>query len=200
MSGQIIITIGREYGSAGHEIGMELAKRFGYDFYDRNIIEEVAKEREVDVSDLEKYDEVPRKLLFSRSVLGYSNSPEEVVANMQFDYIRRKAESGNSFIIVGRCAEKVLKDFDGLISIFILGDTDEKAKRISRIRKVSENEAKAIMFRHDKKRKSYHNYYSPDDKWGDSRSYDITVNSSRLGVEKTVDILEEYIRQRINCK
>lgn len=127
---------------------------------------------------------------------GFSNSPEEIVANLQFDYIRSKAESGESFVVVGRCAETVLRDFEGLISIFILGDKEVKAERVSKIRSISVNEAKAVMYRHDRKRKSYHNYYSSN-KWGDSRSYDLTINSSKQGIETTIDLLENYIRIRM---
>lgn len=205
MDQQVIISVGREYGSGGHEIAEKLAEIFSFSFYDRNILDEIANEKNVDVKRLEKYDEAPKNRLFSRSVKGFSNSPEEIVAQMQFGYIRDKAESGESFVVVGRCAETVLKNFFSdnrpglLISIFILGDENVKAQRISRIRGVSESEARAIMYRHDRKRKSYHNYYS-DSKWGDSRSYDLTINANKQSFEDTVSLLKNYIEVRTGIK
>lgn len=193
---QVIIAIGREYGSGGHAIAEKLAERFELPFYDHNLLDEIANEKNIDVNNLQKYDEVPRNRLFSRTVKGYSNSPEEVIANMQFDFLRQKAEAGNSFVVVGRCAETILKDYKGLISIFILGDMDKKKARVAEIYNMSDTAAESKIMRHDKKRKSYHNYYC-EGKWGDSRNYDLTINSSKMGIERTKDILEEYIKGRM---
>lgn len=193
---QVIIAIGREYGSGGHAIAEKLAERFELPFYDHNLLDEIANEKNIDVNNLQKYDEVPRNRLFSRTVKGYSNSPEEVIANMQFDFLRQKAEAGDSFVVVGRCAETILKDYKGLISIFILGDMDKKKARVAEIYNMSDTAAESKIMRHDKKRKSYHNYYC-EGKWGDSRNYDLTINSSKMGIEGTKDILEEYIKGRM---
>ncbi|MBQ8688240.1 MAG: cytidylate kinase-like family protein [Ruminococcus sp.] len=195
MSEQMIIAIGREYGSGGHEIGKQLAERFGVSFYDRNMLDEIAKEMNVDVENLHKYDERRKLPIISRTVRGHSNSPEEIIAEFQFDYIRKKAESGESFVVVGRCAEHVLREYKGLIAVFILGDEAEKNKRIQMVRNVSEADAASIMKRHDRTRKFYHNHHC-DTKWGDSRGYDITLNSSKLGLEKTIDLLADYIKIR----
>lgn len=196
MSKQIIISIGREYGSGGHDIADMLAKRFGLDLYDVNLLREIAVERGLEASLLEKYDEVPRKRIISRNVRGYSNSPEENIANIQFEYLKKKAEEGKSFIVVGRCSEAILKDYKGLITIFVLADRDVKIERVSTIRKMTVAEAEATMNRHDRRRKEYHNYYCTG-KWGDSRNYDISINSSKLGIEATADYLESYIKARI---
>ena len=114
----------------------------------------------------------------------------------EFWYLTGMAEEGKSFVIVGRCAETKLKDFPGLISIFVLGDYELKLQRVMDIYKVSGEEAKQLIRRGDWKRKSYHNYHCKG-KWGDSRNYDISVNSSKLGIEKTTDLLECYIKERI---
>ncbi len=196
MTEQIIITIGREFGSGGHEIARKLSERFSLSFYDRNILDDIANEKNVGADKLHEYDEAPKNPLFSRTVNGFSNSLEEIIAKMQFDYIKSKADSKESFIVVGRCAEAVLRGYEGLISIFIIGDEDVKAKRVSEDRGISINEAKSVMRRHDKKRKAYHNSYSQI-KWGDSRGYDLTINSSKQGIDATVDLLENYIRVRI---
>lgn len=199
MAEQTIISVGREYGSAGHEIAERIAKELGFKFYDRNMLDEIAQEKNIEVKYLEKYEEKPRNLILSRSVKGYSNSIEEVIADMQFEYLRKKADSGESFVVVGRCAEEVLKDKEGLISIFILGDREVKLNRIKEKFHIEETEALLKMRRHDKNRKRYHNRHS-DGKWGDSRSYDLCVNSSKMGVDKTVDILVAYIRERMAAR
>ncbi|MEE1248430.1 MAG: cytidylate kinase-like family protein [Lachnospiraceae bacterium] len=199
MEKQVIVAISREFGSGGHAIAEQIAKDMGIKLYDRNILEEIAEEKSTKAEVLEQYDEKPRNYILTRRVRGYSNSMAENLAEMQFEYIKKKAESGESFVIVGRCAETVLHGTEGLITIFILGDRSAKIKRIEEKYKLSEAEAIAKMNRHDKHRKMYHNKYSKY-KWGDSRNYDVCLNSSRLGVEGTVKALEEYINDRIQSK
>lgn len=197
MEKQIIISIGREYGSGGHYIAGMLAEKFGIPLYDHNLLDEIAAERNIKADELKQYDEVPKKTLLSRSVKGYSNSPEENVANLQFEYIKKLADKGKSFVVVGRCAEQVLKGNKNMISLFILGDREEKIRRICKVRSMNEAQAAAAMYRHDKHRKSYHNYYC-EGKWGDSRCYELSINSSKLGIEGTADIIEAYIKMRIS--
>ena len=193
MGKQLIISVGREFGSGGHVIAEELARRFGLVLYDNNLLEQIAEEKEIPHDGLKKYDEKPKSRLFSRTVRGYSNS---VLANMQFDYLKKKAADGESFVVVGRCSETILKGTQGLVTVFVLGDPDVKAERIQKVYGVSEEEARRMMKREDWNRKSYHNYYCKG-KWGDSRNYDFSINSSKLGIEKTVDILETCIRARM---
>lgn len=195
MNNQLIVSISREYASGGRIIAQELAKRLKISYYDRNLLDEIAAEKLGDVNKLRKFDEVPKRLL-TRRVRGMSSSPEENVAQIQFDYLLKKADSGEAFVVVGRCAEEVLSEYPGLVKIFVLADEDKKAERVCALRDVNMDEARGIMLRHDKKRKAYHNYYC-DIKWGDSRGYDLCINSSRLGIEKTTDFLESYIRERM---
>lgn len=195
MNKQLIISVGREFGSGGHEIAEELAKRFSISFYDRNLLDEIANEKKLDEHDLHQYDELPRNIITSRTVRGYSNSPEEIVARLQFDFLRRKAEQGESFVAVGRCSDDILKDFDGLISFFIMADLEAKIERVKEMRGISDLEAEAVIRRHDKKRKAYHNYYCQT-KWGDARNYDLAINCNRLGMEGTTDLLEQFIRMK----
>ncbi len=199
MGKQLIISVGREFGSGGHEIAEMLAKKFDLKLYDKNLLQNIAQEKEVDAQNIEKYDEVPRNMLLSRTVKGYSNSMEENVAQMQFDYLKRKAKEGESFVVVGRCSEVILKDNPALISIFVVGDYDSKVERIMRVYKMSRPEAESFMVRQNKKRKGYHNYYCKE-KWGDSRNYDITVNSSKLGEAETAELLVDYINKRQNAR
>jgi cytidylate kinase len=197
MGKQVIIAISREYGSGGHYIASQLAERFGIALYDHNLLDEMCRQKGMDPSKLSRYDEVPKKAFLSRTVRGISNSPEEAVANLQFDFLRDKAGSGESFVVVGRCAEHILKANSNMIPIFILADEDAKVKRIEEVRQMDELQAREAMARHDSKRKAYHNHYC-DIKWGDSRHYDLCVNSTRLGLDKTVDMLEKYVKERMS--
>lgn len=196
MAKQTIIAISREFGSGGHEIAERLAKELGLKLYDRNMLDEIAKEKNIQIEYLEKYDEKPRKLFLSRRVGAYSNSIEEIVAEMQFEYLKEKADTGESFVVVGRCAETVLREYEGLISMFILGDMPAKIERVRRIYRLSEEDAVAKVKRHDKKRRQYHNRHS-DHEWGDSKTYDLCMNDSKLGIDKTVEILKQYIQERM---
>lgn len=195
MEKQLIISIGREFGSGGHEIAEKLAEKFSLKLYDKNLLQHIAEERNVDSKHFEKYDEVPRNMWFSRTVKGLSNSMEENIANMQFNYLKKKAEEGESFVVVGRCSEAVLKDYPALISIFVLGDKDQKIERVMRLYNMSAEEAESYICRQDRKRKGYHNYFCKG-KWGDSRNYDISINSSKLGEDIAVEILTDYIIKR----
>ena len=194
---QLIISVGREYGSGGHVIAEKLAEKLGLRLYDSNLLTCVAKEKHVSPEELKAYDEMGKNKLLYRTVNGFSNSPEENLANLQFDYLRKLAAAGESFVIVGRCAETALSGIPGLISLFILGDEDAKIQRIRSLHpELSRDEAKRLCSKEDWKRKSYHNYYCKG-KWGDARTYDLTINSSRLGLDGTADALEAYIRARI---
>ena len=196
MNHQLIIAVSREFASGGREIAHMLAKRFDINYYDRNLLDEIAAEKMGNIDRLRQFDEVPKRSFLSRTVRGMSSSPEEHVANIQFEYLQKKAESGESFVIVGRCADDVLSDYSCLIKLFILADEECKVKRVCESRNVSEDEAKDIINKHDKSRRLYHNYYCCN-QWGDAKGYDITINTSRLGIDKTADLLEKYIRQRI---
>ncbi|MCI6756830.1 MAG: cytidylate kinase-like family protein [Lachnospiraceae bacterium] len=194
-AGQMILSVGREFGSGGHEIAEALASHYGIPLYDRNLIFQIAKENGLESEDLARYDERPRNVFLSRTVNGYSSSMQENLAHIEFDYYRKKAESGESFVIVGRCSETKLKDMKGLISIFVLGDTAAKISRVKEIYLLNDNDALKLMKRRDQQRKNYHNYYC-EGKWGDSRNYDLSINSSKLGVEGTTACLIHYIDAR----
>ena len=197
MDKQIIISIGREYGSGGLVIAENLAKRFNIPLYDVNTLDEIANEKNVDTKDLRLYDEIPKHRFFSRKIRGTeSGSLQENVANMQFDYLRKKASEGKSFVVVGRCAEEVLKEYKSLVSIFILANKEDKLKRIMEVHKLNEDDAWDQIVRENYRRKRYHNYYCKG-KWGDSRNYEISINDSILGIDKTTDLLETYVKQRI---
>ena len=192
---QLIISVGREFGSGGRVIAEELAKRFNIPIYDRHLITDIADKTGLTPEEIEKYNENPKPHIIARSVRGYSNSIEDNIAEMQFDIIDKKAADGESFVVVGRCSETKLKKYPALVSLFVLGDMSEKVKRVMEVYSLSEEEAQRLITKKDKKRKRYHNYHCTGH-WGDSRLYDLSINSSRLGIEGTIDYLEEYVKAR----
>ncbi len=200
MSQQVIIAIGREFGSGGHVIAEALAKKFDLPLYDNNLLEHLALEKEFDHELLKKYDEKPKPKFFNRSVRGHSTSFAEHIARMQFKFLQEKGDAGESFVVVGRCAEFMLSHNPNLISIFILGDIPCKIKRVKEVYNIdSDDEANRLRIRKDLERKYYHNNHCKG-KWGDSRNYHFSINNSKLGIEKTVEILETYIKERMNTK
>ena len=152
MKKQLIISIGREYGSRGHEIGEKLSKKLGLDLYDRNILDEVAIQNGANVEDLSKYDERPKHHFFSRTVRGYSNNPAVNVAELQFALLKSKAADGDSFIVIGRCSDEIFKGIAETVSIFITADYEDKVSRIMKHRNFSKKEAENAMEKHDKRR------------------------------------------------
>lgn len=197
MDKQLIIALGREVGSGGHEIAEKLAKYYNIPLIDKNIIEEIANKKNVDATDLR---EVEKKFMFplvNRNVRGFSSSIQENVYLLQFEHLQEKAKAGESFIIVGRCGEDILKEYDALVSIFVLGDIEVKRARIMERYGKNEFMAERMMREKDTERKRYHNSFC-EGKWGDSRSYDISVNSSVLGIEGTAELLIDFIDRKRN--
>lgn len=192
MAKQLIVSISREFGSGGRDIARKVAEDMGLELYDRNMLEDIAKAMNIEPEVLEDIDEKPRNKLLSRRVKGHSNSMEENLAQMQFEYLRRRADQGESFVVVGRCSETILKDREGLVSIFIVGDKETKLNHAMEKFGISREEAVFKCERHDRSRRRYHNHYS-DFKWGDSRNYDMCINSSRLGMEGTAEIIKSFI-------
>ena len=193
MEKQLIISISREFGSGGRDIAKKVAADMGLELYDRNMLEDIAKAMDIEPEVFEGVDEKPRNKLLSRRVKGHSNSMEENLAQMQFEYLRRKADQGESFVVLGRCSETILKDREGLVSIFVVGDKETKLNHAMEKFGISREEAVFKCERHDRSRRRYHNHYS-DFKWGDSRNYDMCINSSRLGMEGTAGIIEDFIK------
>ena len=195
MEKQIIIALGREFGSGGHEAAEILAKKHDRPFLDHLLLQRIAEEKDIALDLLEKYDEKPRNFLFSRTVAGYTNALEEHIAKIEFDHIRKMADDGKSFVVVGRCAEFILRDHPSMIAVFVLGNRETKCKRVMQKYNLSEADALRMMKRKDATRKNYHNYYC-DGKWGDSRNYDLCINSSHLGVEGVAEIIDDMIKRR----
>ena len=194
MDKQIIISVGREFGSGGHEIAEGLAKHYNIPLYDKEIFDHVAEKGSINPEVAKFYDEKPLNPIFYPVSMDGSYLPlEQTVANHIFDFTRQKGDKEKkSFVIVGRCAEYVLRDNPNMVSVFILGDIESKKARVMEKYDLDAKEALSRMKKEDKVRKTYHNFYA-DGKWGDSRSYDLCVNSSTLGVEQTLKTIIGYI-------
>ena len=196
-----IITIGRKYGSAGRQIGQEVAKYFGIKCYDKELLEHAANDSGICKELFEHHDEKPTNSFlyslvmdtysFGYSSAGFTDMPmNHKIFLAQFDAIKKIA-ANESCVIVGRCADYALADEPHCLNIFIRSNMDDRIKRISERLNVTENKAKDIIKKKDKERSSYYNYYTSK-KWGDARSYDLCLNTSQISVEDSIELILKY--------
>lgn len=197
-----IITIGRQFGSGGHEIGTRLAAHYGTRFYDKELLNRAAKESGICEELFETHDEKPTNSFLYSLVMDtysygfssprYSDMPlNQKIFLAQFDAIKKIAEEGPC-IIVGRCADYALENYKNRVSIFIHADLDARIRRIARTEELTDAAAKDRILKADKKRASYYNYYT-NKRWGDVDSYDLSLSSSKLGIDRTVEQIIKYI-------
>ena len=193
----MIISIGRQHGSGGREIARLLARELGIKCYDKEIVDEAAKHSDFSRDLINAYDE-KRMNAFMLHAGGYGLNENfrlnMQVVSAQFDAIREIASKGDC-IFVGRCADYILRERSDLVSVFILGDMDERLKCLERRQGLDEAAARKKIKEVDKDRSSFYKYYS-DQTWGDAQNYDLCINSSRLGVEGTVKVIMDYIKTR----
>ena len=197
-----VITIGRQFGSAGREIGEQVAKEFGIKYYDKELLSRAAKESGFCEEILENHDERPTSSLLYNLVMdtysfGYNASDyvdlpiSHKVFLAQFDAIMMVASEGPC-VIVGRCADYALEGYPNLLSVFIHADLDARIKRIAKKYDLTDAKAKDLIIKTNKKRASYYNYYT-DKRWGDADSYDVCLDSSVLGLEGTAEAIIKLI-------
>ncbi len=202
-----IITIGREYGSAGRQIGRVVAKDLDIKLYDREMLDRAAKESGLCQELFETHDEKPTSsflysLVMDTYSMGYSaGSYSEMPINhkvflAQFDAIKKIADEGPC-ILVGRCADYALENYDNVLRIFVRADMEAKIRRIARLYNLTDAKAKDMIVKTDKKRSSYYNYYS-NKKWGYAASYDVCINSSMYGIEGTAKLIESIVAAKEN--
>ena len=194
-----IYTIGREFGSGGREVGEKLATKLGIKLYDKELLQQAAKDSGFCEEIFENHDEKPtNSFLYSLvmdtySVSGYSAAPfldmplNHKVFLAQFETIKKIAEK-ESCVIVGRCADYALSDNPDCINIFIHADLDVRIKNVSRNLNITENKARDIINKTDKQRASYYNYYTSK-KWGDSKSYNLSLDAGKLGTDNCVEMI-----------
>lgn len=197
-----IITIGRQFGSAGREIGEKLAAHYGIKCYDKELLSLAAKESGICEEMIQIHDERPTSSFlynlvmdtysFGYNASSFSNMPiSHKVFLAQFDTIKKIADEGPC-VIVGRCADYALSEYKNCLSIFIHSTEDAKTQRIMEKYDLSAPKAKEMMIKKDKQRQSYYNYYSSN-KWGRSDTYDLCIDSSILGIDGTVELLIQFV-------
>ena len=198
-----VITIGRQHGSGGREIGKKLAEKLGIPYYDKELLSRVAKESGFCEEMIKNHDERPTNSFLYNVVMdtysfGYNSAfidmpISQKVFLAQFDTIKKIAAEGPC-VIVGRCADYALSNNENCLSLFIYGKEEAKAQRISETDNVSYEQAKELCMKKDKQRQSYYNYYS-NKKWGRADSYDLCIDSGKLGIDGTVDLIVDYVKR-----
>ena len=203
MKTNTIITIGREFGSAGREIGYKVAEAFDIKLYDKEMLARAAKESGICGEIFETHDEKPTNsflysLVMDTYSMGYSgNTYTDMPINhkvflAQFDAIKKIADEGPC-ILVGRCADYALESYKNVVSVFIHADMEARIRRIARIYDLTDAKAKDMIIKTDKKRSSYYNYYT-NKKWSDAESYELCLTSSELGIEGTAKAIIDYVK------
>ena len=199
-----IYTIGREFGSGGKAVGEALANRLGIKLYDKELLQQAAKDSGFCEEIFENHDEKPTSsflyslVMDTYSVGSYNSSPfldmplNHKVFLAQFETIKKIADR-ESCVIVGRCADYALADYPDCINIFIHSDMENRVKAVSKRLNITENKAKDLIQKKDKQRASYYNYYT-NKKWGAASGYSLCIDSSRLGVEGTARAIIEAVR------
>lgn len=205
MKGNLVITIGRECGSAGRHIGQLLAAELGIKCYDKELLTLAAKHSGLCEELFKTHDEKPTSsflysLVMDTYSIGYNSAAymdmplNHKVFLAQFDSIKKLADE-ESCVIVGRCADYALAEYPNMVSVFICGNEEDKINQLAERHDVSREKAKDIMIKTDKRRSSYYNYYSSK-KWGSSKSYDLCINSSSVGYEGAVAVIKEFAKQK----
>lgn len=201
-----VITIGRQFGSGGHDIGKLVAEKLGYAFYDKKLVEIAAKNSNISDETVKHIDEkATSSLLYSLVSGSYSirgmNGPlyYEMPLNdklfiAQSDVIKSVASQENC-VIVGRCADYVLCDMEDIevINVFIYSPLENRINRIKNLYDLNEKQAKDKILKSDKQRKTYYSYYSNRD-WGRMSNYDICINAGKIGVEESADMIVNFIK------
>lgn len=198
-----IVTIARQFGSGGREIGEELSKKLGVKFYDKELISIAAKESNIAPEIFENVDEkATNSLLYSLSLGLYSFSNTYSVGDnlpvndklyiLQHKIIKKVADEGPC-VIVGRCADHILRDRNDVLRVFIYADLDFRVKRAIDLKGVKPSKAEQVVQKTDKSRSNYYNFYSGK-KWGLTENYDLCINRTKLTCKQVAEIIENYLK------
>ena len=205
METKTVITIGRQYGSAGRQIGRALAEELGIKCFDKELLDRAAKDSGMCQELFENHDEKPTNsflysLVMDTYSFGYSSSAfsdmpiNQKVFLAQFETIKKIASEGPC-IMIGRCADYALADFDNCLSVFIHASLETRIRRIAKLYDLTDAKAKDKIQKADKKRSSYYNYYTSK-KWGDVDSYDLSIDSGKMGIDGTIELILKAIQQK----
>ena len=201
MTTKTIITLGRQFGSGGRAVGKKLAEDLGIPYYDKEILSRAAKESGICESLFENHDEKPtNSFLYSLvmdtysagyAAMGMEMPMSQKVFLAQFDAIKKIAAEGPC-VIVGRCADYALEELDNVVSVFVHAPLEKRIARVGEYEKIDPAAAKKMVLQNDKKRASYYNYYS-NKKWGDGATYDLCVNTGKVGIFGAAEIIKNYV-------
>lgn len=201
MEKKIVVTIGRQFGSGGRHIGKQLAEQLGIAYYDKELINLASKESGICGEFFEKADERTSGSLLKALAMGFSMNnaifqsndylSNESLFRIQSDVIRKVAAEG-SCVLVGRCADYILRDYPHCINIFVSASMDDRIRRAMEYNQLSEKDAEEFIRKADKSRASYYNYYT-DKTWGAAESYDLCINTSVCGIDRTVEFIRSFI-------
>lgn len=204
MEKKIVITIGRQFGSGGRIIGKKLAEQLGIAYYDKELINLASEESGICGEFFEKADEKTSGSLLKALAMGFSMNnaifqsndylSNESLFQIQSDVIRKVA-GRESCILVGRCADYILREAPNCISVFVSATIEDRIKRAMEYNSILEKDAEEYLHRADKSRSSYYNYYT-DKIWGAAESYDLCINSSLYGIEKTTDFIRAFVENK----
>ena len=187
----LIITISRTYGSRGRDIGIQLAKELGIDFYGKQELMAIAKQTR-DYSKVRAfYEEQPvSSLLFAIAV----ENSSQVRGDLPFDFIR-KLTDGKSFVMVEQCGSYIFRDSPRCLRLFIHAPVRTRAEHRSKVESIPVNKILRIVQAHDRERSAFHRYYTGEE-WGRAEVYDLCLSSDALGVEGTVEFIKDYLKRR----
>ena len=203
MSCNKIITITRQYGSGGHDIGKLLSERLGIPFYDKELISLAAKKSGVSPEVFAQADErMSNSLLYTLStgLYNYGNGfsamgdlpMNDRLYILQHKIIKEKAEK-EVFVVVGRCADYILKEYDNVVRVFVYADLDVRARRAVERQDIEASRARQAVSKVDKNRANYYSFYSGQ-QWGAPENYDLCLNSTKLSVEQAADLIIDYLK------
>lgn len=205
MKSNTIITIGRQYGSGGRAVGVRLAEELGIPFYDEDILKHAAKDSGLCEEILQSYDEKPRSFLYSIAMdpFGYAfgglnaaSTLDQKAYSATFDTINRLAEQG-SCVIVGRCADYVLREKDNVLRVFLYAPMERRIETVMERDELKESDAKQRILRTDRSRAAYYEFYTTQ-KWGAAGSYDLCIDTSVFGEEGTAKPLRHIVETDFN--
>ena len=201
MKENTIITIGRQFGSGGREIGRKIADLLGIPFYDKELIVAAAKKSGLSETVFESADEqAANSLLYSLVMGAYAStkaiagmppiSMNETIFQIQSDVISEMAEKG-SCVIVGRCADYILRE-KNCLNLFIHDPMDKRIERIRTVCEAEKEKAEEIITKTDKKRANFYNYYTGQ-RWGEAKNYHLSIDSSVLGTDGSAKMVCSFL-------
>ncbi|MGM9665982.1 MAG: AAA family ATPase [Eubacteriales bacterium] len=204
MTDNLVVTIARQYGSGGREVGEKLAKEMNMAYYDESLIKLAAEKSGMSLEALENVDERATPSLLYAVAMGsagmmpfnygmlYETPLNDKLFAYQSQIIKEEAAKGPS-VFIGRCADFVLEGHPKLVRVFIYADLDKRAQTIAARKEIEVGEAKNLAVKTDKKRASYYNYYTSR-KWGRIENYDVMIDTAKIGIDGAVKVIQEYIK------